>query len=48
MYYTNFDFIVDKAKAGERKIRVAIAGAVRAEAAGFAQLLLVGYEEKIT
>ncbi len=57
MYYTNFDFVVDKAKEGERKIRVAIAGAdnenillgaFRAEAAGFAQLLLVGDENKIT
>ena len=27
MYKTNFDFVVEKAKAGERKIRVAIAGA---------------------
>ena len=57
MYKTNFDFVVDKAKAGERKIRVVIAGAdnenilqgaFRAEAAGFAQLLLVGDEAKIT
>ena len=57
MYKTNFDFVVEKAKAGERKIRVAIAGAdnenilqgaFRAEAAGFAKLLLVGDEAKIT
>ena len=57
MYKTNFDFVVEKAKAGDRKIRVAIAGAdnenmllgaFRAEAAGFAQLLLVGDEAKIT
>ena len=57
MYKTNFDFVVEKAKAGERKIRVAIAGAdnenilqgaFRAEAAGFAQLILVGDEARIT
>ena len=57
MYKTNFDFVVERAKAGERKIRVAIAGAdnenmlqgaFRAEAAGFAKLLLVGDEEKLT
>ena len=57
MYMTNFDFVVDKAKSTGKKIRVAIAGAdsenilqgaFRAEAAGFAQLLLVGDEAKIT
>ena len=57
MFKTNFDFVVEKAKAGQKKIRVAIAGAdnenilqgaFRAEAAGFAQLLLVGDEAKIT
>ena len=57
MYKTNFDFVVEKAKAGARKIRVAIAGAdnenilqgaFRAEAAGFAQLILVGDEARIT
>lgn len=57
MYKTNFDFVVDKAKESGKKIRVALAGAdnenilqgaFRAEAAGFAQLLLVGDEAKIT
>ena len=57
MYKTNFDFVVEKAKASGKKIRVAIAGAdnenillgaFQAEAAGFAQLLLVGDEAKIT
>ena len=57
MYKTNFDFVVEKAKGAGKKIRVAIAGAdnenilqgaFRAEAAGFAQLLLVGDEAKIT
>ena len=56
MFKTNFDFVVDKAKASGKKIRVAIAGAdnenilqgaFRAEAAGFAQLLLVGDEARI-
>ena len=56
MYKTNFDFVVDQAKNSGKKIRVAIAGAdnenilqgaFRAEAAGFAQLLLVGDEAKI-
>ena len=56
MYKTNFDFVVDKAKAIEKPIRVAIAGAdaenillgaFRAEAAGFAELILVGNREKI-
>ena len=57
MYKTNFDFVVEKAKASGKKIRVAIAGAdnenilrgaFQAVAAGFAQLLLVGDEAKIT
>ena len=57
MYRTNFDFVVEKAKGAGKKIRVAIAGAdnenillgaFQAEAAGFAQLLLVGDEAKIT
>ena len=57
MYKTNFDFVVEKAKGAGKKIRVAIAGAdnenillgaFQAEAAGFAQLLLVGDEAKIT
>ena len=56
MYKTNFDFVVEKAKACEKPIRVAIAGAdaenillgaFRAEAAGFAELLLVGDRAKI-
>ena len=57
MYKTNFDFVVEKAKAAEKPIRVAIAGAdaenillgaFRAEAAGFAELILVGDKDKIT
>lgn len=57
MYKTNFDFVVNKARAVEKPIRVAIAGAdaenillgaFRAEGAGFAKLILVGDEEKIT
>lgn len=57
MYKTNFDFVVEAAKAPGKKVRVAIAGAdnenilrgaFQAEAAGFAQLLLVGDEAKIT
>ncbi len=57
MYKTNFDFVVEKAKASPRKMRVAIAGAdnenillgaFRAEAAGFVQVILVGDEAKIT
>ncbi len=57
MYKTNFDFVVEKAKAVEKPIRVAIAGAdsenillgaFEAEAAGFAELILVGDEAKIT
>ena len=56
MYKTNFDFVVDKAKAAGKPIRVAIAGAdsenillgaFEAEAAGFAELILVGDEQKI-
>ena len=56
MYKTNFDFVVEKAKAAEKPIRVAIAGAdvenilhgaFRAEADGFAELILVGNEAKI-
>ena len=56
MYKKNFDFVVDKARAVEKPIRVAIAGAdvenillgaFRAEAAGFVELILVGDEEKI-
>ena len=51
MYKTNFDFVVEKAKAVGKKIRVVIAGAdaenillgaFRAEADGFAKLILVG------
>ena len=57
MYKTNFDFVVEKAKAVGKKIRVVIAGAdaenilkgaFQAEADGFAKLILVGDEEKIT
>ena len=57
MYKTNFDFVVEKAKAVEKPIRVAIAGAdaenilkgaFQAEAAGFVELILVGDENKIT
>ena len=56
MYRTNFDFVVEKAKTLDKPIRVAIAGAdaenillgaFRAEAAGFAELILVGNREKI-
>ena len=56
MYKTNFDFVVEKAKAVEKPIRVAIAGAdaenillgaFEAEAAGFAELILVGQENAI-
>ena len=56
MFKTNFDFIVDKARAAAKPIRVAIAGAdaenillgaFRAEADGFAELILVGNEAKI-
>lgn len=56
MYKTNFDFVVEKAKALDKPIRVAIAGAdaenillgaFEAEAAGFAELILVGHEAKI-
>ena len=55
MYKTNFDFVVEKAKAG-KPIRVAVAGAdaenillgaFQAEAEGFAELILVGNEAKI-
>ena len=57
MYKTNFDFVVDKAKAVEKPLRVAIAGAdaenillgaFRAESAGFVEPILVGDEGKIT
>ena len=57
MFRKNFDFVVDKARAVEKPIRVAIAGAdaenillgaFRAEAAGFAELILVGDPDKIT
>ena len=57
VYKTNFDFVVDKAKAAPKPIRVAIAGAdsenillgaFHAVDAGFAELLLVGNEERIT
>ena len=57
MYLTNFDFVVDKAKAAGKKMRVVIAGAdaenillgaFRAVNDGFAKLLLVGDEVKIT
>ena len=56
MFKTNFDFVVEKAKAAEKPIRVAIAGAdaenilqgaFEAEAAGFAELILVGNEAAI-
>lgn len=57
MYKTNFDFVVEKAKAVEKPIRVAIAGAdaenilrgaFQAQEAGFAEPILVGKAEKIT
>ncbi len=57
MYKTNFDFVVDKAKAVTKPIRVAIAGAdaenillgaFRAADDGFVELILVGDEQKIT
>lgn len=57
MYRTNFDFVVEKAKTAEKPLRVVIAGAdaenilkgaFRAEADGFAELTLLGDEEKIT
>ena len=57
MYKTNFDFVVDKAKAVIKPVRVAIAGAdaenillgaFRAETDGFVELILVGDEAKIT
>ena len=56
MYKTNFDFVVQKARAVEKPIRVAIAGAdsenilrgaFEAQADEFAELILVGNEEKI-
>ena len=57
MYKKNFDFVVDKARAIEKPLRVVIAGAdaenillgaFRAEAAGFADPILVGDPDKIT
>ncbi len=56
MFKTNFDFIVDKARAVARPIRVAIAGAeaenillgaFQAESEGFAKLVLLGNKEHI-
>ncbi len=56
MYKTNFDFIVEKARAATAPIRVAIAGAeaenillgaFQAEAEGFAKLILLGNENRI-
>lgn len=56
MYKKNFDFVVDKAYAVEKPVRVAIAGAdtenillgaFRASAAGFAELILVGDPDRI-
>ena len=56
MYKKNFDFVVDKARAVAKPIRVAIAGAdsenillgaFRAQASGFVKLILVGDEDKI-
>jgi len=56
MYMKNFDFVVDKARAVEKPLRVAIAGAdsenimlgaFRAQASGFVKLILVGDENKI-
>ncbi|MCD8231025.1 MAG: hypothetical protein LUD14_04245 [Clostridiales bacterium] len=57
MYKTNFDFIVEKARAASNPIRVVIAGAdvenillgaFQAEAEGFAKLILLGNEGRIT
>ncbi len=57
MYKTNFDFIVERAKASLKPVRVAIAGAdaenimlgaFDAVDAGFAEAILVGDKEKIT
>lgn len=57
MYKQNFDFIVDKAKSIDKPVRVVIAGAdcenilrgaFEAQAAGFAELILAGNEERIT
>ncbi len=56
MHKTNFDFIVEKAQATSRPVRVVIAGAdaenillgaFQAEAEGFAKLILLGNEKKI-
>ncbi len=56
MFKKNFDFVVDKARALEKPIRVAIAGAdvenillgaFRAQEHGFAELVLVGDEDRI-
>ena len=57
MYRTNFDFVIEKAKAAKKPLRVVIAGAdaenilkgaFQAEAEGFVELTLLGDEEKIT
>ena len=57
MYKTNFDFIVDQAKAAKQRVRVIIAGAdcenilrgaFQAEAAGFVELILAGNQGRIT
>ena len=57
MFKTNFDFVVEKARACEKRQRVVIAGAdaenillgaFRAEAEGFVELILVGDEAKIS
>lgn len=57
MYKRNFDFIVDKAKAVEKPVRVVIAGAdcenilqgaFRAQHMGFVELILAGNEARIT
>ncbi|MCC8152450.1 MAG: hypothetical protein LIO96_13675 [Lachnospiraceae bacterium] len=56
MYKTNFDFIVEKARASVTPVRVVIAGAeaenillgaFQAEAEGFAKLILLGNENQI-
>lgn len=57
MYKRNFDFIVDKAKAVKKPVRVVIAGAdcenilqgaFRAQHMGFVELILAGNEARIT
>lgn len=57
MYKKNFEFIVEKAKAAKKPVRVAIAGAdaenilqgaFRAQKDGFVEPVLVGDEKKIT